>query len=67
MALDPEVIILSDSSDNRNPNDAMKNSSAVRSGRVYRVNADILSRPGPRLADALEQLATLFRQEPAGN
>ncbi len=67
LALDPEVIILSDSPDNRDPNDAMKNSSAVRSGRVYRVNADILSRPGPRLADALEQLATLFRQEPAGN
>lgn len=67
LALDPEVIILSDSPDNRKPNDAMKNSSAVRSGRVYRVNADILSRPGPRLADALEQLATLFRQEPAGN
>ncbi len=67
LALDPEVIILSDSPDNLKPNDALKNSAAVRSGRVYRVNADILSRPGPRLADALEQLATLFRQEPAGN
>ena len=67
LALDPEVIILSDSPDNLKPNDALKNSAAVQSGRVYRVNADILSRPGPRLADALEQLATLFRQEPAGN
>ena len=67
LALDPEVIILSDSPDNLKPNDALKNSAAVRSGRVYRVNADILSRPGPRLAVALEQLATLFRQEPAGN
>lgn len=67
LALDPEVIILSDSPDNLKPNDALKNSAAVRSGRVYRVNADILSRPGPRLADAFEQLATLFRQEPAGN
>lgn len=60
LALDPEVIILSDSPDNLKPNDALKNSAAVRSGRVYRVNADILSRPGPRLADALEQLAEFF-------
>lgn len=67
LALDPNVIILSDSPDNLKPNDALKNSAAVRRGRVYRINADILSRPGPRLADALEQLATLFRQEPAGN
>lgn len=67
LALDPEVIILSDSPDNLKPNDALRNSAAVRSGRVYRVNADILSRPGPRLADALEQLAALLRQEPTGN
>lgn len=61
------MIILSDSPDNLKPNDALRNSAAVRSGRVYRVNADILSRPGPRLADALEQLAALLRQEPTGN
>lgn len=55
--LNPEVIVLSDSEDNQGPNDAFKNSPAVRNGRVYKVNADILSRPGPRLVDALEQIA----------
>lgn len=57
LALEPDVIILSDSSDNREPNDAFKNSPAVKNGRVFRVNADLLSRPGPRLVDALEQIA----------
>lgn len=56
-ALNPEVLILSDSEDNREPNDAFKNSPAMRNGRVYRVNADLISRPGPRLIDALEQIA----------
>ena len=56
-ALNPEVIILSDSEDNKEPNDVFKNSPAVKNGRVFKVNADILSRPGPRLVDALEQIA----------
>lgn len=57
LALQPEAIILSDSDDNKEPNDAFKNSPAVKNGRVYKLNADILSRPGPRLVDALEQIA----------
>ena len=56
-ALNPEVIILSDSEDNREPNEAFKNSPAVKNGRVYKINADIISRPGPRLVDALEEIA----------
>lgn len=56
-AMDPDVIILSDSEDNKEPNAAFKNSKAVKNGRVYRINADIISRPGPRLVDALEQIA----------
>lgn len=56
-ALRPDVIILSESEDNQEPNDAFKNSPAVKNGRVYKINADILSRPGPRLVDALEQIA----------
>ena len=56
-ALNPDAIILSESDDNKEPNDAFKNSPAVRNGRVYKVNADLLSRPGPRLVDALEQIA----------
>ncbi len=56
-AMSPDVIILSDSEDNRNPNVVFENSPAVKNGRVYRINADIISRPGPRLVDALEQIA----------
>lgn len=57
VGLVPEVILLSDSEDNQEPNDAFKNSPAVKNGRVYKINADIISRPGPRLVDALEQIA----------
>lgn len=63
LALDPEAIILSDSPDNQEPNEAFRNSPAVKNGRVYKVNADILSRPGPRLVDALEQIARLLHPE----
>lgn len=56
-AMNPDVIILSDSEDNRKANALFKNSNAVKNGRVYRINADIISRPGPRLVDALEQVA----------
>ncbi len=59
-AMDPEVIVLSDSEDNREPNEVFRNSPAVRNGRVYRIDADILSRPGPRLVDAVEKLAEAF-------
>ena len=57
VALKPDAIILSDSPDNQQPNEAFKNSPAVKNGRVYKINADIISRPGPRLVDALEQIA----------
>lgn len=63
LALNPDAIILSDSEDNREPNDVFKNSPAVKNGRVVRINADIISRPGPRLVDALEQLAEELHPE----
>lgn len=56
-AMEPEVIILSASDDNREPNEVFKNSPAVKKGRVYSIDADLLSRPGPRLIDGLEQIA----------
>lgn len=62
-AMDPEVIILSESDDNREPNDIFRNSPAVRNGRVYRIDADIISRPGPRLVDALEQISQFLHTE----
>ena len=35
----------------------------VKNGRVLKVNADILSRPGPRLIDAMEQIAKFLHPE----
>ena len=61
LALDPEVIILSDSEDNKEPNSVFRNSSAVTNGRVYRIHADIISRPGPRLVDAIEEISRDLR------
>ncbi|MCW5960926.1 MAG: cobalamin-binding protein [Pyrinomonadaceae bacterium] len=63
LALNPEVIILSDSADNSEPNEVLVNSAAVKSGRVYKINADILSRPAPRIVDALEEIASKLHLE----
>jgi iron complex transport system substrate-binding protein len=63
LALNPEAIILSDSEDNREPNDAFKNSPAVRNGKVFKINADLISRPAPRIVDALEQMAKALHPE----
>ena len=64
LAAEPEVIILSaDDSmgeSNNKPADALKNSPAVRDGRVYKINGDLLTRPSPRLVDGLEEMAKAF-------
>lgn len=57
LAMRPDVIIISESDGNREPNEAFLNSPAVRNGRVFGIDADLLSRPGPRVADALELMA----------
>jgi iron complex transport system substrate-binding protein len=57
LALQPEAIILSESEDNSEPNDIFRDSPAVKNGRFFKVNADLLSRPSPRIVDALEQVA----------
>lgn len=63
LALQPEAIILSDSEDNKEPNDVFKNSPAMKNGKVFKINADLLSRPGPRTFDALEQIAKALHPE----
>lgn len=60
LALNPDVIILSDSEDNREVNEVFKNSAAVKNGKVFKIDADIISRPGPRLINALEQISGFF-------
>jgi iron complex transport system substrate-binding protein len=57
LALNPDAIILSDSPDNTEPNEVFKNSPAVKNKKVFKINADILSRPSPRIVNALEQIA----------
>lgn len=57
LALNPDAIILSESPNNFEPNEVFKNSNAVKNGRVYKINADLISRPSPRIVDALEQMA----------
>ena len=42
---------------------ALKNSPAVLNGRVYKINGDLLSRPGPRLVDGLEEIARALHPE----
>lgn len=60
LAMNPDVLILSDSEDNREPNEVFKNSSAVKNRRVYKIDADTISRPGPRLVDALEEIGKIL-------
>ena len=57
LSLNPDVIILSESPDNLEPNDIFKNSAAVKNKKVFKISADILSRPSPRIVDGLEQIA----------
>ncbi|CAN5477700.1 ABC transporter substrate-binding protein [soil metagenome] len=63
LALAPEAIILSDSEDNLEPNDVFKNFTAVKNGKVFKINADIISRPAPRIVDALEQIGRVLHPE----
>ncbi|MBD0371701.1 MAG: cobalamin-binding protein [Pyrinomonadaceae bacterium] len=41
----------------------LKRSPAVLNNRVYKINGDYLSRPGPRLVDGLEQMARALHPE----
>jgi iron complex transport system substrate-binding protein len=42
---------------------ALRNSPAVRNGRVYVIDGELLTRPGPRLVDGLEQIARALHPE----
>jgi len=64
---DPEVIILADSGESGGQSaETVKarsgwgNISAVRNDRIFAVDPDLVSRPGPRLVDGLETLARLL-------
>lgn len=67
VAANPEVIILADTGEygGQGPETVRSrpgwaNLKAVRDGRIYGVDADLFSRPGPRIVDALDELARLL-------
>ena len=61
LAAKPEAIILptggSMGSANSDVTEALRQSPAVQQGRVYKINDDFLTRPGPRAIDGLEAMA----------
>ena len=66
VAADPAFIILGDARYGVTPESiaqrpGWENLSAVKNGQVFPFNDDLVSRPGPRLVDALEELAKLMR------
>ncbi len=67
LAARPEAIILpaggSMGSTNVTVAPALRNSPAALTNRVYKINADHLSRPGPRLIDALEAMTRALHPE----
>ncbi|HSJ87195.1 MAG TPA: cobalamin-binding protein [Anaerolineales bacterium] len=68
VAADPAFIILGDarygvSAETIAQRPGWENLSAVKNGKVLPFNDDLVSRPGPRLVDALEALAKLLRPE----
>ncbi|HEV7859496.1 MAG TPA: cobalamin-binding protein [Pyrinomonadaceae bacterium] len=67
LAARPEAIIMPTGTGmdegNREVAEALKKSPAALEKRVYGINADYLSRPGPRLVDGLEELAHALHPE----
>ena len=68
VAADPAVIILGNARYGVTPESiaqrpGWENLSAVKNGQIFPFNDDLVSRPGPRLVDALEELAKLLRPE----
>ena len=68
VATDPDLIVLGDSMWGITP-EAVKaragweNITAVQEDRIFPFDDNLVSRPGPRLVDGLEQLAKLLHPE----
>ncbi len=67
LAARPEAIILPTGGSMGNANatvaSPLKNSPAVLNNRIYKINDDHLSRPGPRLVEGLEEMARALHPE----
>lgn len=65
---DPDIILLGDSIYGMTPDQVAARPgwdglSAIVEGRIYEFNDDLVSRPGPRLVDGLEELVKLIHPE----
>ena len=63
LASQPEAIIMATSGEKMEVAAALQKSPAVINKRVYEINGDYLSRPGPRLIEGLEQIALVLHPE----
>ena len=69
IAQDPEVIILSSMkskdpwAEQRQWWERWKEISAVRLGRIYVIDSDLILRPSPRIVDGLEEVARAIHPE----
>src|SRR5437588_1844798 len=67
LAARPEAVILSTGGSMGEANatvaSSLRNSPAVLNNRVYKIDGDHLSRPGPRLVDGLEEMARALHPE----
>lgn len=67
LATQPEAIIIPVDStmeqSNARPAASLQKSPAVVSNRIFAINGDLLSRPGPRLVEGLEQMARVLHPE----
>jgi len=64
----PEIILLGDAAYGMTAEQVAaragwENLRAVQEGKIYAFNDDLVSRPGPRLVDALEELSKLLHPE----
>jgi iron complex transport system substrate-binding protein len=63
--LDPDIILLGDTAFGTTPESVAGrpgwgNLSAVKNGKVFPIDSDLVLRPGPRLIDGLETMVSLF-------
>jgi iron complex transport system substrate-binding protein len=63
LASQPDAIIMATGGEKMEVAAALQTSPAVKNKRVYGINGDYLSRPGPRLVEGLEQIARELHPE----
>ena len=67
MADDPQVYLVAEgvSVEDVSGQEGIRDLTAVREGRIFEVNADLISRPGPRVGEGIEELAAALHAEAA--